>query len=139
MKPKREPQQARRLGDPYAFAFLQWPAVVAIMEMPDGGWGLALKIGLGLWVGLLSLAATFGRRGAGPTFGLAISLCAALVAAFWASHPGPWMYLWLALLLIGFYAAQRARLEEPEPTPSATLMAGQPDTPRREARKDGEA
>jgi hypothetical protein len=116
MTPEHDRRRARRLGDPYAFAVLQWPAVVGAMETPDVGWWLGLKIALGLSVGLLALAATFGRRGAGPAFGLATSLCAALVPAFWARHPGPWMYLWLTLLPIGFYAAQRARLDEPEAT-----------------------
>jgi hypothetical protein len=114
MTPAPDRRDARRLGDPYAFAVLQWPAVVGALELPDAGWWVALKFALCLWVGLLALAATFGRRGAGPAFGLATSLCAALVAAFWASHPGAWMYLWLALLPIGFYAAQRARLDEPD-------------------------
>ena len=117
MTPGADRRQARRLGDAYAFAVLQWPAVVGALETPAAGGWLALKIALGLWVVLLALAATFGRRGAGPAFGLATSLCAALVAAFWASHPGLWMYLWLALLPIAFYAAQRTRLDEPDPTP----------------------
>lgn len=130
MIPKSDLRE-RRLGDPYAFAVLQWPAVVAFMETPGEGWWLALKFALGLWVCLLSLAAIFGRRGAGPTFGFAVTLCAALVAAFWASQPGPWMYLWLALLPIGLYAAQRARLDEPGRASSRAATAGAPDLPDR--------
>ncbi len=103
----------RRLGDAYAIALLQWPAVIGWWGAPDEGWGLALKITLGLWVVLLSLAVTFGRKKAGTKFGLAITLCAVLVAAACATHPGPWLYPCLFLLMICFYAAQRARIQEP--------------------------
>ena len=79
---------------------------------PGTGWWLALKIVLGLWVGLVALALIFGRR-EGTLFGTMMALCAALVGAIWVSNPGPWMWLWALLLVPAFYGAQRARLIEP--------------------------
>ncbi|MCP4997955.1 MAG: hypothetical protein GY933_04180 [Hyphomicrobiales bacterium] len=107
------PIDNRRLGDAYAIALLQWPAVIGIWALSNDGWQLILKIGLSAWVVLLSLAVTFGRKEAGTRFGLATILCAVLVAAACAAHPGLWMFLWLFLLMVSFYAAQRAHLQEP--------------------------
>lgn len=100
----------RRLGDPYSFALLQWPAVLGLFELPGGFWGTAGKAALGLLLLLLTLSAFFGRYRATPQFGTANLLCCTAVAAFWWAHPDPWQFLWLALLAVGFFAMQRALL-----------------------------
>ena len=103
----------RRLGDSYAIAILQWPAVIGFLEAPEDGLGSAVKWTCAAWVVVTVLTITFGRGEAGSRFGVAMSICAALVAAFWLAHPGGLMYVWLALLLLCFFAAQRARVAEP--------------------------
>lgn len=107
----------RRLGDSYAIALLHWPAVIGLIATPGQGWWIVLKLAFGIWVGLLALALVFGRRAAGTRFGTFMVLCAALVGAAWIAHPGPWMYLWLVLLVPAFYGAQRARMIEPVDAP----------------------
>ena len=105
----------RPLGDSFAVAVIHWPAVVGFMEVGNQGWELAVRIALGVWIVVLSLAMIAGRGKAGAQWGLAMTMCAGLVAAFWAAHPGAWMYLFLGLLFLFFHVALRARLQEPSP------------------------
>lgn len=108
-----EPREInRRLGDPYAFALLQWPCVVLLLELPGGLWWAALKVVLATWLAVSTLAAFFGRYRGAPRFGLCLVLCLGLVALFWTAHPGAWQFLWLLGLPIAFFAAQRALLAE---------------------------
>ena len=65
----------RRLGDPYAFALLQWPAVVLLFELPGGFWWMALKVALAIWLAVSTLAALFGRYREAPQFGACVALC----------------------------------------------------------------
>jgi len=99
---------ARRLGDPYAFALLQWPAVIAVLDLAGSGWQRWLKIALLVWLLLIMLASYAGRRPGRIVFGNAMLLSSLALAAFWWAHPGGWMYAWLFLMLILFYCAQRA-------------------------------
>lgn len=96
---------AKALGEPYAFALLTWPAVIALMAAPD--WPEWTRIAL--WVGLaaMQLAAYAGGRGAG--FGNAMWFTSGIVALACHSHPSPWALAWLPALLIGLHAAQRVR------------------------------
>jgi hypothetical protein len=99
---------AGAVADVYAFAVLQWPAVIGLFELGGEGWQLAGRIALAAWLALMQLAAY--RRGHGRFFGNSMLLLAGCVAAFWWTHPGPWMYLWLALIPVGMYAAQTRTL-----------------------------
>ena len=100
------------MGDSFAVAVIHWPAVVGFMEVGNQGWELAVRIALGVWIVVLALAMIAGRGKAGAQWGLAMTMCAGLVAAFWAAHPGAWMYLFLGLLFLFFHVALRARLQE---------------------------
>jgi len=99
---------SRALGDVFAFAFLLWPAVVGVFVLGSDGWQLALRIALAVWLGLMHLVAY--RRERGAYFGNSMLMLSGCVAAFWWTHPGPWMYPWLALVLIGLYATIRGVL-----------------------------
>jgi hypothetical protein len=82
--------------------------VLGLSVLHSQGWQLALKIALAVWLGLFHLIA---YRGAGGRFmGNSLLMLSACVAAFWWSHPGPWMYLWLAVIVIGMYATVRGAL-----------------------------
>lgn len=104
----------RRLGDPFAFALLQWPCVVLLLELPEGAGWTVLRVGLALWLAATALAAFSGRGAAaardGPRFGLWMLICLGLVGLGWAARPGPWLYACLVALPFAFYAAQRAAL-----------------------------
>ncbi len=58
----------RQLGDSFAVALLQWPAVIGALELGDEGWQFALKIVLATWATLVSLGLIFGRK-QGPRWG----------------------------------------------------------------------
>lgn len=104
----------RRLGDSFAIALLQWPAIIAVIELGDAGWGFALKIVLGIWAALVSLGMIMGRK-EGPRWGLTMTLCAACAAVLWLSFPGVWALLWFVALMITFYAAVHTRMTEAAP------------------------
>ncbi len=98
----------RAVGEIFTFALLLWPAVVGLFLLADEGWQLALKVALIVWLGTMHLVAYRQERGA--FFGNSMLMLSGCVAAFWWTHPGPWMYAWLAVVLIGIYAAVRGVL-----------------------------
>lgn len=102
---------AKALGEPYAFALLTWPAVIALMAAP--GWPEWTRIAL--WAGLaaMQIAAYTGGRGAG--FGNTMLFTSGIVALACHGHPSPWSLAALPALLIGLHAAQRARLKRGYP------------------------
>jgi hypothetical protein len=115
---------SRAVGEIFTYALLLWPAVVGLFALHGEGWQLALKIALAVWLGLLHLVAY--RQGRGAFFGNSLLMLSACVAAFWWTHPGPWMYLWLIVVVIGLYAAVRGVLKrrtpgsDPAPASSAS-------------------
>ena len=121
-------EASRRLGDTYAAALLFWPAVIAALEVPpDTRWGLALRVLLWAWAGLFALAASFGRRPAGPQFGLALTLGAAALALFWSLDGVAPRLAALAATILCFHAAERARLAEPPSRERLARIAGGED------------
>lgn len=106
--PVRSRTQADAIADVYAFAFLQWPALVGLLALGSESWELAVRIGLAGWLALMQLAA-YGR-GHGAQFGHGMLMLAGCVAGCWWAYPGPWIYPWLALILVGMYAVQRSAL-----------------------------
>ena len=115
---------ARDLGDSFAVALLQWPALIGAMSLGQEGWALALRIVLGTWVALVALGLIFGRK-EGPRWGLAMSLAAGCIAALWLTHGTLWSLVWFALAMISFHAAIRVRITEtlpPETPPAAPAM-----------------
>jgi len=85
-----------------------WPALSALFLLDTEGWQLAARIVLAVWLGLLHLVA---YRGAGGRYlGNSMLMLSGCVAAFWWAHPGPWMYPWLGVILIGLYASVRGVL-----------------------------
>lgn len=98
----------RKLADPYAFALLQWPALLALLSLQQGGWQLALKIALGLWLGLMCLAAYAGRRAGRTAFGNSMLLSNGAIGLGWWVYPSPWLLACIALALLLLYTAQRA-------------------------------
>lgn len=117
---------ARAVGEIFTFALLLWPAVVGLFLLADEGWQLALKVALVVWLGMMHLVAYRQERGA--FFGNSLLMLSACVAGFWWTHPGPWMYAWLAVILIGIYAAVRGVLRNP---------AGRADTARETVSSEG--
>ncbi len=101
----------RRIGDSFAVAILQWPAVVGAIAFDGPGWELALRIVLATWAVLLSLGMILGRRNSGR-WGLAMTLCAGLAAGLWLAVPSGWSAVWFVALIITFHAALRARMDE---------------------------
>ena len=93
-------------AEPFAFALLQWPALVGVLSLDGSGWLQVLRVTLGVWLAITVLVAYSGRRGVG--FGNTMLLLLGCVAGAWWSHPGAWMLAWLAPLLVGLNAAQRA-------------------------------
>ena len=93
------------LADPFAFAIVQWPAVLVALAAP---W-LALQIVAGVWLLLTVPASYMGNRGAG--FGNLMVLLCAFVAGAWWSYPSLWTFAWVPAVMIGLHSAQRARLK----------------------------
>lgn len=93
-------------AEPFAFALLQWPALVGVLSLDGSGWLQALRITLGACLAITVLAAYSGRRG--PGFGNTMLFLLVCVAGAWWSHPSAWALAWLAPLLVGLNAAQRA-------------------------------
>jgi hypothetical protein len=104
----------RTVGDVFTFALLLWPAVVGLFVLADEGWQLALKIALIAWLGVMHLVAYRQERGA--FFGNSMLMLSGCVAGFWWTHPGPSMYLWLFVILVGVYAAVRGALRGSAPS-----------------------
>jgi hypothetical protein len=95
----------RAVGELFAYALLLWPAVVGLMVLQSQGWQLALRIAMAIWLLLMHLTA---YRGKGGRFvGTSLLMLSACVAGFWWAHPGPWMYPWLFVILVGLYASVR--------------------------------
>jgi hypothetical protein len=101
------------LADPYAFALVQWPAVLAILQLPNQGVSFAVRVAAGIWL-MLALLAAYGR-GRGVAFGNVMLFLCGLVAGAWWTYPSAWTLAWTPALLIGLYSAQRARLESRVP------------------------
>jgi hypothetical protein len=105
----------RRVAETYAAALLFWPAVIAALDVPPGTrWSLVLRVLLWGWAVLFALAASFGRRPAGPQFGLALTLGAAALALFWSLDGVAPRLVALAATILCFHAAERSRLAEPQ-------------------------
>jgi hypothetical protein len=96
------------LAEPYAFALVQWPAVLAVLQLPSDGALFVLRVAAGIWLALSLLAAY--RRGRGAAFGNVMVFSCGLVAGAWWTYPSAWTFAWAPALLIGLYSAQRARL-----------------------------
>ncbi|MBT9503804.1 MAG: hypothetical protein IV092_21355 [Burkholderiaceae bacterium] len=99
----------RAIAEPYTFALVQWPALLGLLAL-DGAEGalLGLRVLLGLWLGLMVLASYGQGRGFG--FGNAMTLAGACVAGAWWSQATPWVFAWLAAVLMLLLTAQRLRL-----------------------------
>jgi len=97
------------LAEPYAFALVQWPAVLAVLELPSQGIFLAVRVAAGIWLALAVLAA-YGR-GRGAAFGNVMVFLCGLVAGAWWTYPSAWTFAWAPALLVALYSAQRARLQ----------------------------
>ena len=98
----------RAIAEPYTFALVQWPALLGLLAL-EGAEGalLGLRVFLGLWLALMVLAS---YRGRGYGFGNAMTLAAACVAGAWWSQATPWVFAWLAAVLMLLLTAQRLRL-----------------------------
>jgi hypothetical protein len=97
------------LAEPYAFAMVQWPAMLAVLQLPNDGGLLFARIAAGIWLALAVFAA-YGR-GRGAAFGNVMLFTCALAAGAWWTYPSAWTFAWAPALLIGLYSAQRARLK----------------------------
>lgn len=114
---------SRAVGELFTFILLQWPAVIGLFLLGGSDWQLALKIAVAVWLALMHAVAYAGSRG--MSFGNTLLMLSGCVAAFWWTHPGPWMYLWLVIILIGVYAGVRGALRGGEqPVPAAAAEAG---------------
>lgn len=98
----------RALAEPYAFVLLQWPAVAAWFALDGDDWQPAARIALGLWIVATALGAYSAGRGA--VFGNIMLLLLACAAFACWMHPAVWTFAAFPVLLIGLYAAQRARM-----------------------------
>ncbi|MDP2833039.1 MAG: hypothetical protein Q8Q28_07060 [Pseudomonadota bacterium] len=94
-------------AEPYAFALLTWPAVIALMAAPD--WPEWTRIALWVWLAAMQLAAYTGGRGAG--FGNVMLFTSGIVALAVHGHPSPWSLAALPALFTALHAAQLARLK----------------------------
>jgi hypothetical protein len=99
----------RALGEPVAFALLQWPALLVVV-LWDGaeGWRYALRCALLAWCLVMTIAAYTGGRGRG--FGNAMLVMAVCVAGASWWHPSPWAWALVAPLPLMLLVAQRLRL-----------------------------
>ena len=74
------PMALKHPTDPFAFALLQWPALIGVLELPHSPWGW-MGIGLlSLWILALQSAAFRGKYAIRPDFGFLI-LCPFLMFA----------------------------------------------------------
>lgn len=93
------------LSEPYAFALLIWPVVIALISQPE--WPLWARIVLGVWLVVMQLGAY--NRGAG--LGNAMLLASGIVALAVYYPVSAWTLLALPALLITLSAAQRIALK----------------------------
>jgi hypothetical protein len=95
----------RAVGELFTYVLLLWPAVVGLFELRSEGWQLWLRIAAAIWLALMHLTAYRGRGG--RYLANSLLMLSGCVAGFWWTHPGPWMYLWLFVIVVGLYAAVR--------------------------------
>jgi hypothetical protein len=98
----------RALSEPFAFALLQWPLVLAVLAIDGGddGWWIALRIACAVLLAPALLAAY--SRGFG--FGNTMLAAAGCIAGAWSAWPSGWAVVWLVLLALLMLAAQNLRL-----------------------------
>ena len=101
----------RALAEPFAFALLQWPLLLAGLAADGSGLWLVLRIACG-GLPALALLAAYTR---GPGFGNALLAAAGCVAGAWWAWPTAWAVAWLVLLGLLMLAAQQLRLRRAEP------------------------
>jgi hypothetical protein len=107
---------SRMLAEPFAFALLQWPPLLALLHFSgDGGGWLALRFAAVALLALALLGAYGGGRGLG--FGNAMLAAAGCVAAAWWAWPTGWAALGLVLLGLVMLSAQQLRLRRTGPPP----------------------
>jgi len=100
---------SRLLAEPFAFALLQWPALLGLLSIESHGAGWwALRCALAAVLVLLLIGAYGGRRGLG--FGNAMLACSGCVVAAWWAWPTVWSLAWMALLALLLLTAQHLRL-----------------------------
>ena len=99
-------QPETAVGEVFTYPLLLWPALSAVLLLESEGWQLAVKIAAAVWLVLMHLVAY--RGAGGRSLGTSLLMLSGCVAGFWWAHPGPWMYLWLAVIFIGLYASVRA-------------------------------
>lgn len=100
---------ARAISEPWAFALLQWPPLLALLAWDlEGALGWVLRVALGLLLALSLLGAYSGQRGIG--FGNAMACAAACVAGIHWAWPGAWAVGGLVLLALLMLTAQQLRL-----------------------------
>ncbi|MBX3607185.1 MAG: hypothetical protein KF788_18040 [Piscinibacter sp.] len=107
----------RLAAEPFAFALVQWPALVGALAWDGPGWESAGRWAMVAWLALTVLAGYSGRRPA--AFGNLLVLLLVVVGFAWWTGPGAVQLAWLPPLLVGLYAAQRARLRPATAAPPA--------------------
>lgn len=110
------------LAEPYAFALLTWPAVIALLTPLSAGWVDGLRAALIFWLATMQLAAYTGGRGF--AFGNAMLLSSGLVALACSGFPSAWTLAGLPALLITLHAAQRALLARIAPAGESGIENG---------------
>ena len=98
----------QRLTEPFAFALLQWPALIGVLALDGPGWMRAARIALGVWLAVMVIASY--ARPRGFAFGNAMVFLLACVAGAWWAWPGAWALAWLPPVMVGLLAAQRLKL-----------------------------
>lgn len=107
------------LAEPYAFALLTWPAVIALLTPLSAGWVDGLRAALIFWLATMQLAAYTGGRGF--SFGNAMLLTSGIVALACDGFPSAWTLAGLPALLITLHAAQHALLARLAPVDGAAI------------------
>ncbi|GAB3255304.1 hypothetical protein [Chitinimonas naiadis] len=108
------------LAEPYVFALLTWPAAALVEYFQHTGQN-GYRIATLVWLAVFHLAA-YGRQ-RGLAFGNLLLVLSVSVVIATASFPSPWVALELPVLLIGLYAAQRARLQNTQRQPTSRPQA----------------
>jgi|GEM_PF-5983302 len=107
------PPSQRHGADPIAFALLQWPALIGLVEWPQTWWGLIAKGALGIYWLALSSTAFRGSYAARMDFGFLILCLNLAFLATWLAYPHPgfavWALLTLGLMLAGIGVARKLR------------------------------
>lgn len=107
------------LAEPYAFALLTWPAVIALLTPLSADWVDGLRAALIFWLATMQLAAYTGGRGF--AFGNAMLLSSGLVALACEGFPSAWTLSALPALLITLHAAQHVLLVRVAPADGAAI------------------